>query len=98
MMNSESDAIADRPPQYSLRQLAFFISVCGLLFAIPLVGALLMWLMLQVGLVAAILAGLILVQAPCFLLFESLRSSGEPADRQVPAGKNSRIAPFEQNE
>lgn len=88
----------DHPPQYSLRQLAFFISVCGLLFAIPLVGALLMWLMLQVGLVAAILAGLILVQAPCFLLFESLRSSGEPADRRFMAGKNSRIAPFEQNE
>lgn len=89
---------SDHPPQYSLRQLGFFVSICGLLFAIPLVGSLLMWLMLQVGLVAAILAGLILVQAPCFLLIESLRVSGKPADRHVTVGENSRIAPLEQNE
>ena len=50
MMDSEPDEVAKRPPQYSLRQLWIAISIFSLLLGIPLIGTLVLWLALQVGL------------------------------------------------
>ena len=71
-MDSEPDEVADRPPQYSLRQLWIAVSIFSLLLGIPLIGTLVLWLALQVGLTGAALLALILVQAPCFLLVRAL--------------------------
>jgi hypothetical protein len=83
-MEREPGARADRPPQYSLRQLWIAVLICSLA--------------IHVGLTVSVLLALIVVQVICFLLIESLRVSGKPANRHVTVGENSRIAPFEQNE
>lgn len=75
MINTESDDIADRPPQYSVRQLWIAVSIFSLLLGTPLIGTLALWLALQVGLTGAMLLVLIAVQTPCFLLFRAIRRS-----------------------
>ena len=72
-MNSEADDTADRLPQYSLRQLWIAVSIFSLLLGIPLIGKLVLWLALQVGLTAAMMLVLIAVQTACFLLFRAIR-------------------------
>ena len=71
-MDSQQEEVADRPPQYSLRQLWIAVSIFSLLLGIPLIGTLVLWLTLQVGLTGAALLALIMLQAPCFLLFQAL--------------------------
>jgi len=72
-MTPDADNCADHRPQFSLRQLWIVVSACGLLFAVPFFAMLLLWLVLQLGLAAAILIAVILVQAPCFFLFKALK-------------------------
>ena len=69
MMSSESDDAADRPPQYSLRQLCIAVSICSMAA--------------HVGLTAAVLLALIAVQAICFLLLTNQGKRGVKWDKST---------------